>query len=465
MTLRNESKQILDYVESKEGFLKHNRTIFEMLEGDVAKFLGEKLGQQLSGDSSRFAMQRQAPLNVLRKIVDKLSTLYTGSVTRTTENPNDQDLVDWYVSEMSLNGYWNDANESFNAYKTMALELYEDEAQLKTRSIAADNYLAYSNNPVDPMRMTHFMKVMEDVDGKPKYWVYTDDEFASFSQQGELIKEDMVLNEGINPFGVIPVAYQTRSRYLLTPLADTDTVSMALLIPILYTDLNFASMFLSNPIITLINGNGENIKINPNMLWEINSSDETGEKEPKIDVLRAEPNIEAQLSLIKNELSVWLQTRNIKPGAIGNLTVESAASGISLMIQEMDTTQDRKNQIPYFEQAESDYWYRLATMHNELARKGQIENRKLFSDPNKLKVTVEYPEQKLLETEKEMAERIGLLLEKGLTSKMRALREAHPKLDKDELEELAEEIKEDESIRIFDGGETTGSDDKDTESV
>lgn len=426
-------------VEGSKDLIKHNERIFDILEGDLATQLKEKLSQQLSGDSSIYAMHRAAPINVLKKIIDKLSGLYTMPPARTTENAQDQELIDWYTHEMNINTYWKDANESFNAYKTMSLELFLDEGYLKTRAIRAAKYIAISLDTVNPMRVTHFVKIMQDADGNPKYWVYSENEFASYDKDWSLVRSDMVENEGINPFGVIPITYQTKSRYLLTPLPDTDTLAMTLLIPVLLTDLNFASMFLSNPIVWTSNAKIENIKLSPNMYWDLKG--EAGGEKPEIGVIKPEPNIDAQLTLVKDQLGMWLQSRNIKPGAVGKLTVESAASGISLMIQEMDTTEDRLNQIPYFKEAEQDYWYRLAVMHNSLVNtSGFIQNKK-FSDPEKLKVSVKYSEQKVFEARADKIDRLSKELAAGLISKRAAIKELSPDIDDDAIDIILADIK------------------------
>lgn len=442
---------INDYIQEHKKNLEHNETIFEILEGDLATHLRKKLNEQLSGDSSSYAMMRSAPINVLKKIIDKLSSLYTLPPVRTTENEQDQELIDWYTHELNINTYWNDANESFNAYKNFALDLFVDEGYLKTRSLRAGRYLAMSLDPVNPMRVTHFIKIMESVEGDVKFWVYSKDEFLAYDQSGDVVISDLPFDyngkpQTENPFGVIPQIYQTRSRYLLVPKPDTDTIQMSLLIPVLMTDLNFASMFLSNPIVWTSNAKIENMKLSPNMYWDLKGEIE-GEK-PQIGVIKPEPNIQAQLDLVKDQLGMWLQTRNIKAGAIGKLTAENAASGISLMIQEMDTTEDRLNQIPYFKQAEQEYWYKLATIHNQLVNTKDFVMNKKFSDPEKLKVNITYSEQKPIKPRLELLAEIEKELAMKTMSNRKAIKKLNPDISDAEIDSLLKEIKEEESIKI-----------------
>ena len=372
--------------------------------------------------------------------MSKLSKLYSGAPIRTTKKPADQELIDYYTKDAQINTFFNDANESFNAYKSCALELYHDEASRKllTRNLPAHQFVAYSSSEINPMKMTEFVKIMPHGDSF-KLWVFSNNEFFSMDMEGVIQRHDMLDGADVNEYGVIPFSYMTRSRYLITPLADTDTVRMSTLIPVLLTDLNFASMMLSNPIIYTIDADGSNMSINPNMYLDLKS--DTDGVTPQVGVIKPEPNIDAQINLVKNQLSMWLQSINIKPGSVGSLTAENAVSGISLMIQEMETTEDRITQQHYFKRMEQDFWRRLAIMHNELASRGQIENRSMFSDPATLQVDIDYQDDIIVESVKDKVARIKDQLDAGLISKQSAMKVIDPGMDDEQIMAELELIK------------------------
>lgn len=430
---------LVEYVEDHKEFVNHNQVLFDITEGDLLTYLRRTLEAQFSGDSASIAMERAIPVNVLKRIITKLSKLYMDSPLRETENPNDQELIDYYVKEQGIDTFFNDANENFNTYKNCVLELYENEEKLNTRAVPSNGFLPFTFNEVDPTVPEGIIKFIRTDDNKKKIWIYTDEEFIAVDEEGRISRVDENGEPITNPFGVLPFAYSSRSRYLLIPKPDTDLLKMTLNIPVLLTDLAFSSMFLSNPILYTIDANADNMKLSPNMYWNLKSEDP--DHKPQVGVIKPEPDLDAQLSMIKDIMALWLQTKNIKATNIGSANVDSAASGIALLIQEMDTTEDRRSQARYFEVLEQDYWRKLATIHNQLASTGQITERRLFSDPANLKVNVTYGSMKVLETKSDIIKRLGEEINTGLTTKARAIRELNPGMEEKEIDELLEEIK------------------------
>ena len=77
MSIFNERKKIIEHIKNHEAESGFNETIFEILEGDLLMHVAASLKQQLSENSYNSAMERVAPINLFRKINDKVSTLYT----------------------------------------------------------------------------------------------------------------------------------------------------------------------------------------------------------------------------------------------------------------------------------------------------------------------------------------------------------------------------------------------------
>lgn len=450
MATENFLKRITKHIKENLSFIDHNKIVFEISEGDLVKYVSQELAKQLSGDSSKLAIMRVSPINVMNKINQKLSKLYNNGVTRETENEINQELISLYAER--ADEAFMAANENFNLYKNSVVEIYEDniEKRLEFRSMPSNLYLPYSDNPIDPLIPTALIKFMgydEEIE-KDKYWIYTKDEFISISLDGEFVKKDMLENEGINPFGVLPFTYILKSRYLLIPIADNDYLRLTLLIPVLLTDMNFSSMFLSMPILYGIDIDAQNLKLSPNQLWSVKSDDIN--KTPTVGVLKAEPNLESMMNSAIAQLSMWLETRNIKPGTIGKVQADNFSSGVSKLISEMDTIEDRKMQAQFFRKAEIDFWRRLGVIHNKLADTGRIETRQKFVDPENMVVTVEYPEEKVIESRDAQVEREKKEFEAGFTSKRRAIKKLNPKMSEEEVDELIKEIQEETIVALPD---------------
>lgn len=450
----SKSDFLLDYFKAHKPHLEHNAKIFDIMEGELGKYVKAALDEQFTGNSAAIAEQRMVPINCMRKIVQKLSKLYQAPPKRTFDSSSDQELADYYAEEKGLNIELSDCNEAFNAYKACNLEFYEDSSldnnPLQFRSLPGHVYLPLSLDPVDATRYTHMIKVIYSKD--TKLWVYSEDDFSAYDEHGKVVGEDMPAG-GENPFGIVPFSYMARSRHLLIPKNDSDFVKLTIHIPVLLTDLAFSSMFLSNPVLFTIDSEVENLKLSPNTFWNIKSDSFDDGKKAQVGVLKPEPNIEAQLSLIKETLGMWLQSKNIRPGTIGKMSGESATSGISLVIMDADTTEDRKIQQRYFETYEQDVFYRLATIHNKLVDMGRITGQPKFSNPEDLKMTVEFAPQEPIESKSEQVERLSKEIQAGINSKEGAIKEYRPSLSEDDIQEIINQAKPVVNVRFDDGNE------------
>lgn len=434
---------IIKYIESFKGTLEYNKIIFDILEGDLATHLRKALALEFKPKNLEDAMTRANPTNVLRKVVSKLSRLYLEDPTRTTDSPVNQELINDYVLNEDLNFHWSNANTSFNGYKNTALELYHDpnNKRLRTRSIPSTSFLPRSTNIVDPLEPTEIIKIMgKDANGDLVVWVYSNEEFYRVGPNGD--KLNITLDGIENPYGIIPVTYINQSSYTLVPTVDTDTVRMAILVGKLLTDQNFSAKYNANPIVYGIDMEIESLERSPNIFWNLKSSED---KKPEIGVVKPDSDMQGMMNSLMQQVALWLQTKDIRPGTVGDVGAsgDRAASGLSLMIQEMDTAENVNKQKRYFEAAENDYWKRLGVIHNYLADAGLISTRVKFQDPEKMSVGIEYPQQRTIEDKTVVENRVLAKLESGVISKKKAIEELYPKMNEQQvLDLLAETSKE-----------------------
>jgi hypothetical protein len=422
-------EKIIKYIRDNKDQLAYEQDIFEILEGDVGKFLKMALGEQLNPKAANEAMQRSCPINILRKIIDKLSKIYSQGVVRIASNPSDQELMDSY----DVNDYFMEANHQFNAYKRAGIEIYHDseEGKVSFRTIPTYLYLPYSSSTIDPMKMTEFIKFYED-----KTLVYSDDELLAFDEFGNPIQLE---NGGVNEYGIIPFAYISRSKYLILPKSDSDMKQMSILFPVLLSDLNFSIKYLTNPIIYGVDVDCGNLQRNPNVFWSFKTIEDG--KTPSIGSITPDADIKGILDNVKEQMSFWLETKNIKADAIGVGSSDQSQSGLALLIRNIDTTEDRNQQIIYFKKLEKDFWKRLAVIHNYLASIGAIEDRRTFSED--FDPIIKFPQQKPLEDRQQIVSRLKAELDAGFISRELAIKELNPEMDEEQIDELMEEIDED----------------------
>jgi len=468
MSIFNQRKEFIEYISSHSYETGFNETIFEILEGNLLKYVAESLREQLSPDSYATAMERVAPINVFKKANEKLSTLYVEDPVRKTELESDQELVDSYTMEGSINTFMEDLNKGFNAYKWSVIELYENNNNgVEQRVLPSHQFLPYSDDKKNPLHITAIIKFMGEYKKVPagrvrektvrRYWIYTATEFMAIDSDGELIPEDMAESEGINPYGVIPFIFVSKSRYLLVPMPDEDDLKMSILFPVLLTDLNFAAKFLAHSIFYGIDIDADNLKLSPDAVW-IFKSDADGKK-PEIGTIKPEVSIEEVVGLAKEQIEAWLDTKNIKAGTAGKVGSSNMASGLSKIVDEADTSVARKSQEKFFKKVELEFWKTLSTMHNKLIEARMITNKKAFSETSDLVVSVTYQEQLPIVSRSAQIAELKLENEAGFKSKQTAIKQLNPELTPEEIEEEIVLIDEERTITIEepeDGNEELG---------
>lgn len=453
MSLRDDAKLIAKKFEQHKSKLEHNACLFDIYEGNLVQYVLEALEKELSADTFKQAQFRVAPVNILRRLVEKLAKLYTRPPMRTISKETDVSLLDFYVKSFDINTVGGESNEFFNLFKNTAFEPYLDALfNPRLRVIPSDRFFVFSTNPSDPMQVTHFVKIIGT-----KYvglkectilYAYTDKEFIIQDSDGNVL-DDMMIDrqlDGINPYGAIPFVYAVKSRQSLNPPSDTDTLAMTKLFPVLLTDLNYAVKFQCFSIIYGINVDEENLKMSPNVFWRL-KGDATSGGVPSVGVIKPEVDSDKVIQLIQAELAMWLQSRNVRPGSVGSLTSENFASGVSKMVDEMDTVEERQRQVPYFKKFEEALWALLINnMHPVWSKSTGFPQSQQFS-PSSF-VTVEFNEQLPMQDRTVLLDSLIKEIGSGLTTVKIALKKLNPELNDAEIEILIKEIKEQNTIEV-----------------
>jgi hypothetical protein len=466
MALRDDIPVLIETYNDNQAQLDHHAQVFDIFEGNLLEHVLADLKGQLNERSFKVASKRVSPINVLTRLIDKLSKIYAKAPMRTVNKGTeaDTDLMNRYVEEMDLNtemGSSSGANGFFNLFKRVWIEPFKDEnGSPKLRVLPADQFFVYSSNKVNPNSPTHFVKVMgkfKTPNGQERvlFYAYTADEVIIFDSEKEVREEMMAEREldGKNPLGALPGVYINRSKHRLMPKPDTDTLSMTKLIPVLLSDLNFALMYQCFSIIYTIDCDQTDLKMSPDALWDL-KSDTGSDKEPKVGSIKPEVDSDKALNMIRALFSLWMQTRNIKPGAIGDITVENAASGIAKALDEMDTSEDRQNQVPYFKRAEQELWALIQTKYHPMwSLDPDFTLRGMKFSPNS-KVVVTFAEQRPNVDPSSAVDTQVKKINARLQTRRGALQELYPDwTDKQIDQKLAEIEEEDAKAKVELGSE------------
>lgn len=455
MSIADNIKNLNSYIRDNSVMLGHNSDLFNIYEGDLLRYLVKALEQQLSPQSFEIAKKRIAPVNILVRLIDKLSKIYQQNPVRRVVDgtENDAELLQWYENNMRMNSTMNNANEFFNLFKTTLIQPYVHNGKPKLRSISSDKFIVYSDDSIDPNNPTtvitfHTGKSLDGKTSVPVFYAYTDDEFMIFDSEENIRYDLMGDNEGINPYGKIPFVYVNRSKNLLIPKIDEDVMKMVVLLPVMLSDLNFGVMMQAFSIIYGIDIDDKGIKLSPNAFWNFKSDPET-DKQPQLGILKPQMDIKDTLELIQSEISLWLQTKGIKSSSIGKLTSENFASGISKMMDELDTSEEREKQVNYFKDAEYDFWELITDyLHPEWMRQGLLIDQNLsFSGSATIKT--DFAQQLPILNRGDIVRDLDAEVKAGFISRRRAIKKLNPRMSDTEIDQLILEIDSENSTETI----------------
>jgi hypothetical protein len=435
-----------------QDLLAHNKALFDIFEGDLLTYIVKDLQDQFSQETFKEAVTRAAPINVLRRLIDKLSKIYEKAPTREIMDGSESDkkLLTEYVEALDINtvlGGADGANHLFNLFKNTWVKPVLEDGKPCLQVIPSDRFFVIGSDNACPTKPTHYVEVMGKVQiqglgERTLFYAYTDEEFLAFDDRGDIRTEEMAKvgnTDGVNLVGALPGEYACRSKYNLMPKKDSDTLSMTKLLPVLLTDLNYALKFQTFSTIYTIDVDQTKLKSAPNAIWDL-KSDQGSDKPPQVGVIKPDVDSDKALNMIRALFTLWMETRNIKPGSMGQLTTENLASGVSKIIDEMDTSGDRQSQVPFFKGLEERLWVKIQEKYipywqgePEFKLKGLA-----FSAQAKIKVT--FAEQRAaIDTSKAINDQVTKMTN-GLETRAGALKALNPDWTEEQVKQKIAEI-------------------------
>jgi hypothetical protein len=273
------------------------------------------------------------------------------------------------------------------------------------------------------------------------YYVTTKYQFCIINQNGEILSDMMLQKDvdGSNPYGTTPYVYANGSEDCVMPEVQTDNLDMAVLIPLLLTDLNYAVKFQSFSMFVAIGLKSKGVEISPNSIVEFDK-DPGSDGASSFETIKPTVDISETLSLASSQMSLWLSTKGIRPGQIGNdLGTDKFASGISKMIDESDTYEALKEQIVIYQNFEAQFWDKLLhKMHPLWVAAGVIENKTIFSPG--ARVVTQFAKPVPQQSRGDLVRDLDQEVASKFISRKRALRKLNPEMTEADVDELILEI-------------------------
>jgi len=219
---------------------------------------------------------------------------------------------------------------------------------------------------------------------------------------------------------------------------------MIKMFPVLFTDLGGAIMYQCFTIMYGIDIDATDIKMSPNAFWDLKSL-KASDKTPSVGTINPTAQVEKVLSFISQIMGAWAESKSIKIGNIGKIDGDNITSGVSKIVDQMDTFEVRKKNIPFFRKEEKELWYLLALMNNHWIKSREIDLTlypTAMVNPVTVKKTfgIDFEPPRPMENRSDVVNTQVSEFKNRFTTRKRAIEKINPELDDTEVEELIKEI-------------------------
>jgi hypothetical protein len=379
--------------------------LIDIYNGSLTPYLEKEFKSMFTRDDGTLspsyaqAADRLIPVNVLPRIIAKRAKIYAKPPKReiTDASESDLEIMGAYTDGMFMDRQMGIANQMFSLFGNALVEPAARNGRLVLRPYLNSQFLPWSDDRFDPTNPTVFItyhgRVKNSVGAEERLLrAYSDKDYAVFDEKG--VQRDEFMpdgNPGINPLGEMPFEYFNRKQQIqLVPTLSDDMYRMSVIIPILLSDVAFALKFQAFSILYGIDVDDAKRPYSPNVMWIFKS--QNPETPPSIGSLSPSVDSDKAVNFIQAVLAFWLQSMGIRPGAVGQLTTDNFSSGISKMIDEMDTFEDRQEQVTYFAPGERSLLTRITKkLHPVWQATGDSDVPGVFD--NSLDIRVTFPEQ------------------------------------------------------------------------
>lgn len=476
--------KIVDHIDRYTDYLQFNQRIYDVLEGQLRSEVEDSLRREIFSSRAFYRAKERIPsINILRKATDKLSKVYSEPPLRLSNSSTDNSIIESISREANINAVLNDFNRLYNAQNAAAIEPYLKNGKHYLRVLGAHQFLPFSDDPTDPMNMTVFIKLLGksyshvgqeySTDGSQiqqkqikevdLFMLYSDSEVMIIDSSGS-IRQDEMLARGItstkNPFGKIPVIYRAKTNLQLIPYPNREGFDIAVLVPKLLADLNYAAQFLSHSILWTRNADLGEQELNPDVVLDLgdksedNGNPEIGTIEPKVD-------IQNTISLIEYQLHSYFESIGIKSKSSGMLSNGRDSSALGKAIDESDTSSERKVQIEVFKDVEKKLWDLMSTMQDVWSNNERMEENRKFSSSFIKNFRIQFPEIRPMKTERQMLEEIQLWRDLKMMTRKQAIKTLRPDFTEEQIDEWVSELEkesEEDMEKMLMGMPTSQSD-------
>lgn len=487
-------QEILKIADEIKGTDEINRRALAKRRQDIYKDGGKKfLLEQIKTEFGPDAVKemRLTPINFLKKVINKLSTIYKEAPVRKCELESDQILLDYYVEELEFNQKMQKVNRYYNLHSNTAMYFVPIGNEIEFMVIPPYLYSLVSN-PINPLEIKTWIfsafieegsiapnrdngpatgnqsfsrdqgqKTQGDmVDSQEKqelmnrqliFW--SDEEHFTTNENGDRIKfnSEAGNEQFLNPIMMCPIVNVTKDRDAETwATQGEDLVDLSIALQLGWTDLLTIAKHQGFGIMTMTSKEQPkqmNIGINKT-IWLKQGDDGVA---PTVDYINSAAPLDKYNALLMDLLGLMLTTNDMTPQSVsGNQQPQTVLSGFSRLIQMSDTIEAVEADKPVLKDAEKEGWEIIKAWHNFMYDSNILseEARALGKFSDQFDPQILYKSSKPIESEDEILARIEKELNLGLITKKDALAKLNPNSTTEQLDAKIQEIDQEKQDNI-----------------
>lgn len=486
---------VSEVIEEIKGEAEVTRRTLQKRRQDIYKDGGKEfLIDQIVREFGHEALKemRLAPINLLKKIVNKRSSIYKKAPTRTTKLPSDQALIDFYVEELKLNQIMQKANRYFTLASNTVIYTRPHKGKLRANVVPCWLYSVvpncYEKTKIEAYIFNSFIEAgqqtptsvvpsatgqganlakMENMpdskiasDSLPSmtdarqfiFWTATEHQTRNDKGEKVILDPEKKDEQYVNPIGRLPVVNIAKDRDN-EPWATQgeDMVDLTIAIQMGWTDVLTIAKHQGFSILTIVSEE-EPKKLTIGINKAVWLKSRQGGPTPSISYVQGSSPLSEYKELLMDLLGLLLSTNDMDPQSIGGSKgSRTFTSGFHALIAMADNLEATEADKPTLLDAEKDQWDVIKSWHNWLLESGtemDEEAKKLGKFSDDFEIQIQYADIKPLESEDEVLNRIEKERKLELITRRDALKKLYPDLTDDQIDEKLKKIDEEmKSVR------------------
>lgn len=249
----------------------------------------------------------------------------------------------------------------------------------------------------------------------------------------------------VNPIGMLPFVNNAEDQDgQFWAQGGDDLIDGTVLVNKLITDMNFIAYNQGWGQMVISGKNLKNkFEIGPNNA--IILEHEAEDPEPKVYNVSASPPLDQWMHMIEQYVALLLTTNNLSPANVSmKLDANNFPSGIGLLIEMSEATDDVSDKQKAYKDIERDIWEIVKRWQNLLLDAGELtpEFAEIGAMPADLEVNIKFNDLKPVITEKEKLETLKMRKDLGINEMVDLIMIDNPGLTREEAEKKLLKIME-----------------------